>query len=86
MLYFNLDEIPEEKALLKPLRRAVLAMLAHIQIKRRMTPFKRHLKIPRSRSLRKLSDRNRLVPQILKNLPIPGDWRRNVGRNTRCEA
>ena len=35
--YFNPDEIPQEKAMLKPVRRAVLAMLAGIPIRRRKT-------------------------------------------------
>ena len=33
--YFDTEQIPEEKAMLRPVRRAVLAMLADIPIKRR---------------------------------------------------
>ena len=37
LLYFNPEEIPQEKQMLKPVRKAVLAMLSDIPIKRRQS-------------------------------------------------
>ena len=37
LLYFNSEEIPQEKQMLKPVRRAVLAMLSDIKIKHRQS-------------------------------------------------
>ena len=62
MLYFNPDEIPEEKAMPKPVRRAVLTMLADIPIKRRKSICKKRLRILRRKILIKPRDKRKVRP------------------------